>query len=232
MVIASTSQIINQHLSKVRYDFNRDFAPVSLSGSMPYAVAVLNTFQARSLKELVAMAKASPGKLNYTGTIGSIAHFMGEMLKSSAGIDIVMVPNKLAAEAEMDVLSGRIEIWMATLSAAIKQAKAGKVRVLGVGGGRRSPELPEAPSMAEAGYPKMDVVASYYILVPAKTPRPIIDVLNAQFVKAIADKEVRERLAAVGVEPASSTPEALGALVKSDVARWEKIVRDSGIRLD
>ena len=232
MVIASTSQIINQHLSKVRYDFLRDFAPVSLSGTMPYAVVVLNTYPAKSLKDLVAMAKANPGKLNYTGTIGSIAHFMGEMLKSSGNVDIVMVPNKLSSESEVDVLSGRIEILISTLSTAIRLVKAGRVRVLGVGGGKRSSEMPEVPTMAEAGYPKLDVVAAYYILVPAKTPKPIIDVLNGQIVKAIAEKEVKERLIAAGVEPNSSTPQELGALVKSDVVRWEKIVRESGIRLE
>lgn len=232
MVIASTSQIINQHLSKVRYDFLRDFAPVSLSGTMPYSVGVLNTFPAKSLKELVAMAKANPGKFNYTGTIGSIAHFMGEMLKSSGNIDIVMVPNKLASESEVDVLAGRIEIWISTMSTALRQVKAGKVRVLGVGGGKRSPELPDVPTMAEAGFPKLDVVAAYYILTPAKTPKPINEVLNGHFVKAIADKDVKDRLIVAGVEPNSSTPQELDALVKSDVARWGKIVGESGIRLE
>jgi tripartite-type tricarboxylate transporter receptor subunit TctC len=232
MVIASTSQIINQHISKVRYDFLRDFSHVSLSGTMPYAVVVLNTYPAKSLKELVAIAKANPGKLNYTGTIGSIAHFMGEMLKSAGGIDIVMVPNKLAAESEVDVLAGRIEIWISTLSTAIKQAKAGKVRVLGVGGGKRSAELPEAPTMAEAGYSKLDVVAAYYILTPAKTPNAVNNTLNGQFVKAIADKDVKEKLVAVGVEPTTSTPLELAALVKSDVEKWGKVVKESGFRLE
>ena len=232
MVIASTSQIINQHISKVRYDFMRDFSHVSLSGTMPYAVVVLNSYPAKSLKELVAIAKANPGKLNYTGTIGSIAHFMGEMLKSAGGIDIVMVPNKLAAESEVDVLAGRIEIWISTLSTALKQAKAGKVRVLAVGGGKRSAELPEVPSMAEAGYPKLDVVAAYYILTPAKTPNAINDTLNSQFVKAIGDKDVKERLGAVGVEPTTSTPHELAALIKSDVEKWGKVVKEFGFRLE
>lgn len=232
MVIASTSQIINQHISKVRYDFMRDFAPVSLSGTMPYAVVVLNTFPAKSMKELVAMAKASPGKLNYTGTIGSIAHFMGEMLKSSGGVDIVMVANKLSSEAEVDVLAGRIEIWIATMSAALKYAKSGRVRVLGVGGGKRSAELPDAPTMAEAGFPRLDVVAAYYILTPARTPVAINQVLNTQFVKAIADKDIKDRLMAVGVEPTSSSPQELEAWVKSDFAKWGKIVKETGFRLE
>jgi tripartite-type tricarboxylate transporter receptor subunit TctC len=232
IVIASTSQIINQHLSKVRYDFLRDFTPVSLSGSMPYAVSVLNTFPAKSLKELVALAKAQPGKFNYTGTVGSIAHFMGDMLKSAANIDIVMIPNKLAAEAEADVLGGRIEIWMATLSTTLRQARADKVRVLAVGGDKRASELPNVPTMTEAGYPRANVVADYFILAPAGTPRPIVDVLNSEIVKAIGDREVKERLVAAGVEPTSSSPQEVGARLKSEVSRWEKIVKESGIRLE
>ena len=232
IVISSTSQIINQHLSKVRYDFLRDFAPVSLSGTMPYAVSVLNTFPAKSLKELVAMAKSSPGKFNYTGTVGSIAHFMGDILKSAAGIDIVMIPNKLAAEAEADVLAGRIEIWMATLSTTLRQVKADKVRVLAVGGDKRASELPNVPTMTEAGYPRANVVAEYFILAPVGTPKPIIDVLNREIVKAIGSKDVQQRLVAAGVEPSSSSPQEVGARLKSEVARWEKIVKESGIRLE
>ena len=232
IVIASTSQIINQHLSSMRYDFLKDFAPVSLSGNLPYAVSVLNTFPAKSLNDLVAMAKSKPGKLNYTGTIGSIAHFMGEMLKSGGNIDIVMIPNKLAADAEADVLAGRIEIYFSTLSAALRQVKAGKLRVLAVCGEKRAVELPDVPTMAEAGFPKLDVVAAYYILAPAGTPKTIVTALNREIVKAMGDKEVRERLVAAGVEPMSSTPEELNTLVKSEVARWGKIVKESGIRLE
>ncbi len=232
IVIASTSQIINQHLSKMRYDFLRDFTPVSVSGTLPYAVSVLNTFPAKSLQELVGVAKSSPKKLNFTGTIGSIAHLMGEMLKSAGNVDLVMIPNKLAADAEADVLAGRVEIYFSTLSAALRQAKAGKLRVLAVCGEKRSAELPDVPTISEAGYPKLNIVAAYYILAPLGTPKPIITALNREFVKAIDAKDVRDRLAAAGVDANSSSPEELGALIKSEVARWGKIVKDSGIRLD
>lgn len=232
IVIASTSQIINQHLSKVRYDFVRDFAPISLSGSSPYAVSVLKSFPVNSLKELVGLAKAHPGKMNYTGTIGSIAHFMGWMLKSQSGIDIVMIPNKLAAEAEADVLAGRIEIWFATASTTMRQARAGKVKVLAVSGDRRLSELPYTPTMAQAGFERAGAVANYFVMAPAATPRSVVDALGAEFVRAIADREVRERLQAGGVEPTSSTPLEAAALVRSEVAHWGKVVRDSGIRVD
>lgn len=232
IVIASTSQIINQFVSKVRYDFVRDFAPVTLSGSMPYSVAVLKSFPVNSMKELVALARKHPGKLNYTGTIGSIAHFMGWMLKTDAKIDVVMVPNKLSSEAEADVLAGRIEIWFGTASATMRQAASGKVKVLAVSGEKRLSDLPNVPTFAEAGYPKAVVVANYYVMAPAGTPKPIVDTLNAEFVKAIGDKEVRERLMAVGVDPTTSTPQEAAALVKGEVARWQQVVRDSGIRVD
>ena len=136
-VIASTTLIVNQLVSKVRYDVLRDYAPVSVVGSMPYVLAVNQNSPAKSINDLIAMAKARPSKMNYAGILGGVPHFMGEMLKSAGGIDIVMVPNKLSAESEVEVLAGRIEIWISTLSTAIKQAKAGKVRVLGVGGGKR-----------------------------------------------------------------------------------------------
>jgi tripartite-type tricarboxylate transporter receptor subunit TctC len=232
IVIASTSQIINQHLSKVRYDFVRDFAPVTLSGTMPYLFAVPNSFPAKSLKELVTIAKSKPGQLNYTATIGSIAHFMGEMLKSASNIDLVMIPNKLAADAEADVISGRVEIWITTVAGVVPQMKAGTVRVLGVSGEKRSSRLPDAPTMAEAGFPASDVTAGYFILAPAGTPKPIIAALNSEITKAFGAKDVRDRLAAAGVDPVTSSPEELGALIKSEVAKWGKIVKESGIRVD
>ncbi len=114
IVIGSTSQIINQHLSKMRYDMVTDFTPVTISGSLPFGVAVLGTFLAKTLTELVAVAKARPGKLNYTGTIGSIAQFIGEMLKSAGNVDIVMIPSKLGTDAEADVLAGRVEVKTAS----------------------------------------------------------------------------------------------------------------------
>ena len=232
IVIASTSQMINQHLSKVRYDMVRDFAPVSLSGTLSYSAAVLASFPAKTLNELVAMAKSNPGKLNYTGTIGSIAHFMGEMLKSAGNIDLVMIPNKLIADAEADVVSGRVEIWFAPLNNVLPYAKTGKMTVLGITGDKRAAELPDVPTMAEAGFPALDISANYYILAPAGTPKPIIATLNSEFVKAMGSKDVRDRLAAVGVDPKSSSPEEGGALLKSEVARWGKIVKESGIRVD
>jgi len=186
----------------------------------------------QTMNELVAVAKASPRKLNHTGTVGSIQHFMGEMLKSAGNIDLVLVPTKLVADGEADVLAGRVEVWIVTFNSAVAHAKAGRVRVLAVSGEKRSPELPDVPTMDEAGFPTLNIVAAYYILAPAATPRPIVDALNREFVKAMASKDVTDRLAAAGVTPKSSTSEELAALLKKDVPKWGKIVRDSGIRVD
>ena len=232
IVIGSSSQIVNQYLSKVRYDFLRDFVPATLSGTSAYAVSVLKSFPANSLKELIALAKAHPGKMNYTGTIGSIAHFMGWLIKTDAKIDIVMIPNKLATGAEADVLAGRIELWIATVSTSMRQVRAGKVKVLAVSGDKRWTELPNVPTVTELGYPRANLVANYYIMAPVGISKPIVDTLNAEFVKALGDKEVRERLLAAGVEASSSTPEEAASLRKNEVVRWEKIVRESGIRID
>jgi tripartite-type tricarboxylate transporter receptor subunit TctC len=199
---------------------------------LSYVIAVLSAFPAKSLSELVAMAKSSPGKLNYTGTIGSIAHFMGEMLKTAGGVDLVMIPNKLVADAEADVVAGRVEIWFTPLNNVLPYAKTGRMRVLGVTGEKRAAELPDVPTMAEAGFPTLDISANYYILAPAGTPKPVIGTLNSELAKAIASKDVRDRLAAVGVDPRSSSPEEAAALLKSEVARWGKIVGESGIRVE
>lgn len=232
IVIGSTSQMINQHLSKVRYDMVRDFAPVTFVGSLPYTAAVLSPFPAKSMKDLIAMAKANPGKLNYTGTTGSIPHFMGEMLKLADNVDLMRIPHKLIADAEADVVAGRVEIWFTPLNNVIPYSKTGRMRVLGVTGEKRSSELPDAPTFAEAGFPALDISAFYYILAPAGTPKPTVSTLNSEFAKALATKDVRDRLAAVGVEPRTSSPEEAAVLLRNEVAKWGKMVKESGIRAE
>ena len=232
VVIASTSHIVNQFVSKTRYDMLKDFAPVSVTGSMPYVVAVTHASPARSMNELVAIAKSRPGKINYAAVPGGVPHFMGEMLKSARGIDIVMIPYKSTTDAEVDVISGRVEIWFTTMASALPLMKGNRVRILGVSGEKRAAVLPEVPTMAEAGLPTVDVTVGFFFLTAAATPKPIVDALNREIVKAIDTKDVRDRLAAAGVDPRSSSTEELDALLKSEVARWGKIIKDSGVRID
>ncbi len=231
-VIASTSHIVNQFVSKVRYDVVRDFAPISQTGALPYVVAVTQTAPAKSLNDLVAIAKSRPGKLNYAAVPGGVPHFMGEMLKSARGIDIVMIPYKSTTDAEVDVIAGRVEIWFTTLASALPLAKGGRVRVLGVSGAKRTALLPEVPTMGEAGLSAVDVTVGFFFLTASATPRQNVHVLNREVVRAIDAQDVKERLAAAGVEPRSSTVDELDALLKSEVARWGKIIKDSGVRLD
>lgn len=232
IIIASGSQIINQHASKARYDMVRDFAPVSLAALQPLVLAVSNDSSAKSMSELVALAKSRPGKLNYAATPASTFHFMGEMLKSAQKIDLVMIPYKSTTDAVTDLVSGRVEIWFTQLPTALPLVKSGKIRVLGISGEKRSNLLPEVPTMVEVGTPEIDVSSTLFIVAPAATPRPIINALNGEIAKVLATKEIADRLTASGFEPKSSTPEELGAFIKSEVVRWGKVVKESGIRLD
>ena len=232
IVIAGSSQIINQYLSKTRYDMGKDFTPVTYSGSMRFAVAVLGSSPAKTLNELVGVAKTRPGQLNYTGITGSVAQFIGEALKTAGNVDIMMIPNKLGADAEADVLSGRTDIWIVNVATLAPYFKSGRIRILGISGDRRVSELPEVPTMDEAGFPTMNMSPAYYILAPTGTPSIVVDALNRELVKALNAKDVKDKLAATGIDPKSSTREEASALLKKDMARWEKVVKNSGIRLD
>lgn len=232
LVIASTSHIVNQFVSKVRYDVLRDFAPVSQTGALPYVVAVTQGSPAKSLNELVALAKAQPGKINYAAVPGGVPHFMGEMLKSARGLDMVMIPYKSTTDAEVDVIAGRVEIWFTTLASALPLAKGSKVRVLGVSGAKRSPLLPDVPTMTENGLSGVDVTVGFFYLTGAATPKPALAALSREIVKALDAQDVRDRLTTAGVEPRSSSPEELDALLRKEVARWSRVIKESGVRLD
>jgi tripartite-type tricarboxylate transporter receptor subunit TctC len=232
ILIASTSQILNQFISKVNYDILKDFAPVIVPGTLPYVLAVPNASPAKSIKELVAFAKSMPGKVNYAGTFGSLPHFLGEMLKTAGGIDITLINYKSTPDAVPDVLANRVEIWFTTMASAVPLAKAGRVKVLGVAGTQRAAVLPDVPTMAEAGFPTLDVSASFYVLAPAATPRPVVAALNREMAKALASPDVKEKLAAAGVAEKSTTPEEASAMLKSEVASWAKVVKESGVKME
>jgi tripartite-type tricarboxylate transporter receptor subunit TctC len=232
VVIASTSHIVNQFVSKVRYDMLKDFSPVALSGTLPFVVAVTHASPVKSMSDLVVIAKSRPGKLNYAAVPGGVPHFMGEMLKSARGLEIVMIPYKSTTDAEVDVIAGRVEIWFTTMASALPLVKGNKVRVLGVSGAKRSAMLPEVPTMAENGLSGVDVTVGFYFLTAAAAPRTAVVALNREIVRAIESPDVRDRLVAAGVEPRSSTPEELDSLLKSEVARWGRIIKDSGVRLE
>jgi tripartite-type tricarboxylate transporter receptor subunit TctC len=231
ILIASTSQIINPYVSKVRYDILKDLTPVTVPGTLPYLLAVPAASSASSIKDLVAQAKSMPGKFNYAGSFGSVSHFMGEMLKAAGGIDIALITYKGTPDAIADVIANRVQIWFTTMATGVPLAKADKIKVLGVAGKKRASVLPDVPTFDEAGFPTLDVSASFYILAPAATPKTIVAALNREIVKALGAPEVKSKLAAAGVEPNSTTPEEASTLLKNEVAGWGKVVKESGVEM-
>jgi len=231
ILIASTSQTINPYVSKVSYDLLKDFAPVIVPATLPYVLAVPGASPAKSIKELVALCKANPGKFNYAGTFGSASHLMGEMLKSAGNVDIALVSYKSTSDAVADVVSNRIEMWFTTTATGVPLAKAGKVKIIGVSGKQRIAVLPDTPTMAEAGYPTLDVGVNFYILTAVKTPQSAIAKLNQDIGKALASKDVVDKLAAAGVDAKVTTPAEASTILKNEIASWGKVVKESGIKM-
>lgn len=232
LLMASTSQLLNPLISKVRYDILKDFAPVTVPGSLPYVLAVPEALPVKSIKELVALAKSRPGKVNYAGSYGSLSHFMGEMLKSAGGIDIALIAYKSTPDAVADVLGNRVEIWFTTMASAVPLAKAGKIRVLATAGKQRASVLPEVPTFIEAAFPTLDVQAWFYVLAPAATPAPVMTTLHREIAKALASPDVKEKLAVAGVDPQNTTPEQASLMLRNEVALWARIVKESGVKME
>lgn len=213
------------------YDAVRDFLPVSLATTNTNLVVVNPSFPVASIAELIAYAKANPGKLNYgTAGAGSSQHLAGELFKTMAGIDLVHVPYKGAGPAIIDLLAGQIPLMFVDTSTSLPHVRAGRLRALAVTSAKRDPQLPNVPTVAESGLPGFEVNAWFGVFVPAGTPREIVNRLNADIVRGLAAPEVRERLLALGVEPVTSTPEQFAAFVKSEIAKWGRVVRQSGAR--
>lgn len=230
--IPSTTLSINMSVSKVPYDLVRDFTPVSLVGIMPNSLLVPASLPVKSIKDLVDLAKSKPGQINFgSNGFGGAPHLLAEMLKMASKIDIVHVAYKGTNEVVADLLAGRVQMMFAPLTTGIPLIKDGRLRILGVASDKRSPALPDVPTMGEVGYPALEIPNWYAILAPANTPKPVITRLNAEIVKIMAMPDVKERLGNVGVEPRSSTPEAAATYIKQDVAKWAKVIKDSGVQM-
>jgi len=226
LLIVSSSFAINvSTYAKLPFDPLRDFAPVSPIATSDIIYVVNPTVPVQSVKALVALAKAQPGKLNYasSGNGGSL-HLGAELLKLTAGINMVHVPYKGAALALTDVIGGHVDSMFISAPGAIAQIKAGKVRVLAVASAKRAQSLPETPTFAEAGFPDVLVDTRYGLLAAAGTPVATITRLNAAIVKALGSQEVRERFAALSLDTVSSTPQEYATYLRSEVARWRKVV--------
>ena len=230
---AQSVQTINPFLyRKVPFDPVKDFDPVMVVGVAPYMLAVNPSLPARNLRELVALAKAQPGKINYASAgNGTVNHMLGEMLKTAAGIDIVHVPYRGAAAAATDVIAGQAQITFGSFPGLMPFVKSGQLRTLGVCTEKRTQLAPELPTLAET-LPGLYANAWYGLFVPAGTPKDIIARLHVEIAKLMDSAEMKERLVGLGVEPAPSTPDQLASLMRDDLVRWAKIVKDSGAQLD
>jgi tripartite-type tricarboxylate transporter receptor subunit TctC len=230
LITTNTTHGANQSLLKsVPYDAVKDFEPVGKLGTITLALTTHPSVPAKTVAELVAHAKANPGKLTF-GAGSSSSRIAGEMLKSLAGLDLTYVPYRSNPQAITDLLGGQIAIVFADISTTLPQVKAGKINGLAVSTSKRSPLAPDLPTMAEAGVAGYDLAAWFAAFAPAKTPRPVIDKLNQAFTAALNDKTTQERLLAAGIEPEGSTPDELKAFVPVEIRKWAEIVKAAGIQ--
>ncbi|HEX6297116.1 MAG TPA: tripartite tricarboxylate transporter substrate binding protein [Burkholderiales bacterium] len=224
---------INAHVfSKLMYD-PEELSPVTLLITVPNLLVVHPSVPATSVRELVAHAKANPGKLSYASPgSGSSGHLAGELLKSLAGVDLVHVPYKGAAPAVQDLMGGRVHVLFDTLAQALPLAKAGKARALAVTTLKRQPIAPEVPTMDEQGYPGWETGPWFGFFVRAGTPEAILRRLNEETVKALKAPQVAEKLSGLGANVVGNSPAEFTAFIRTESARWGKVVRDAGIRAD
>ena len=219
--------------SKLPYDIQRDFAPVSQVAVAPNIVVINPMVPANSIAEFLAYAKSQPGKLSYaSGGNGSSAHMSMELFKSMSGVDIQHVPYKGSSPALTDLMAGQVAIFIGNMPPTVPLVKAGKLRALAVTTKSRSALMPELPTMSEAGLPGYETVAWFGVLTPTGTPPEIVRKLSAEIAKIARSPEVRDKLVAMGAEPVGSTPEEFKAVIDSDIAKWRPIATKGGIKVD
>jgi len=215
---------------KLNYDLIRDFSPVTQVTSGQYVVVVHPSLPAKSIRELIALARGKPGQLNYASAgSGNATHLAGELFASATRIKLVHVPYKGSGPAVTDLVGGQVQLMFANLVAALPQVKTGRIRALAVTGQTRAAAAPELPTVIEAGVPGYVVTSWFGVLVPAATPRELIMKLNAELARTMSAPDVRDRLAADGAEPTTGTPEQFGAFLRAEIAQWTKVVKDAGI---
>ena len=229
---ASAQLAVNPALySKVPYDPVRDFAPVILAGTGPNILVANPALGARSLKELIALARSKPGLQYASPGSGSTAHLSAELLKIDAGISLVHVPYKGAAPGVVDVLAGQVPLMVVSMPSVVGHVKAGKLVAIGMTGARRSPAMPEVPAFAET-LPGFEASAWYGIVARAGTPHDVVAKLNREIAAILALPDVRDILASQGIEVTASTPEEFGRHIKSEIGKWAAVVKKSGARVD
>ena len=232
MLVNNISLAVNATLfPKLPYDTLKDLAPVTLVGRQPNIVVVNPSVPARSVRELLALAQAKPGQINYgSGGVGTASHLATELLKLMAKVDMVHVPYKGLGPALTDLMGGQIQLIISTLASALPQVRAGKLRALAVTTAKRSAFFPEIPSMDEAGVRGYEFSTWYGLLVPARTPRSIVDRLNQEMARVLGSGAVNDQFASQGLEAAHTSPQEFGVYLKSEVEKWAKVVKASGAK--
>lgn len=221
------------HAKTLPYHAVKDFAPVSLVASGPLTLVVNRSLPVNGLKELIALARARPGQLNFASSgSGGTMHLAGELLKSVAKINIVHVPYKGGGPALTDVLAGQVELTFVGAPASMPHIRSGRLKVLAVTTAKRSAALPDVPTVAELGYPDYELGAWYGVLAPARTPAAIVNQLSGELAKAVNAADVREKLVALGIEPVGSTPAEFTSHLEKEIARWTPIIQKAGIKPD
>jgi len=233
LVATNTGQAIAPHLLKLGFDTLKDLTPVSLVMVVPNVLVVGSGVTAKDVRELVAQMKAKPDAFNYASSgAGSTQHLAGEAFKVAAGVQMTHIPYKGSSQAHLDLIAGNAQLMFDTTSSAIGQIKGGKLRALAVMTPRRSPELPDVPTLAEAGFPGLEMSTWYGVFAPAGTPKDVVALLHAEIAKALKTPDVQKRIAGLAGEPGTLTIEQFGELNRADYERFGKLIRDAKIRID
>ncbi len=229
-ITSASSLAISPSMEKVPYDARKDFAPVTLVVTVPEMLVVASNVPAKNMDELVALAKAQPGKLNFASAgVGGLPHLAGELLKLTAGIDIVHVPYRGAAPAINDLLGQQVQMTFLDLPVILPHIKAGTLRPIALGARARVPTAPDVPTTAEVGMPDLLIENWYGMIAPAKTPEKIVATLNRIANEAMADPGVKQKLADQGLTVAGDTPEHFRGFIETEIAKWAKVIKDAGV---
>jgi tripartite-type tricarboxylate transporter receptor subunit TctC len=225
LLMSSTASLTEKNVSQ--------FAPVTLVSASPYVVTANPQVQASNVRELIALARANPGKLTFgsSGT-GAASHLSAELFKSMAKVDLLHVPYKGTGQAVTDLLAGHVDLLFAPSQAVIQHVRARKLKAFATTGARRSDTLPDLPIVAESGLPGYEAVGWFGLLAPAATPKPVVDKLSADANRVLADSEVRTRMQALGADPSGNTPEEFARFIRDDQAKWAKLMRETGIKAE
>lgn len=215
------------------YDAARDFSPISVFSTVPFILVVPASSPVKNLRELIELGRSSQGKLNFASVgIGSVSHVTGELFNATAGTKFLHVPYKGGAPALTGTMQGDVAMMFATSLEATPHLRSGKLRAMGISSAQRSPVAPDIPTLAEAGLPGFEVSVWFGLLGPAGMPRPVVDRLNSEIGKVLADAGVRARLADLSAVPTHTAPDEFGAMIRADIAKWAKVVRDTGIKAE